>query len=92
MDENDNDDDDESTCSSSSSETLQKIKASQKTESKNHAAAAFYQRIGESAKSSSTKISTVAIEGGDCDLEFVSKLSQVTGGELTIVKVINDCL
>lgn len=45
----------------------------------------FYERIGQYAKSKGITVNIVSITGDECNLESLSKLAELTGGEVTRV-------
>ena len=42
----------------------------------------FYERVGEYAKSKGLTINVVSIIGDECNLESISKLAEITGGNV----------
>jgi hypothetical protein len=48
-----------------------------------------YERIGEYAKSKGLTVNIVSIEGDECNLDALSKLAELTGGEIERVDPIS---
>lgn len=46
----------------------------------------FYERIGQYAKTKGVTVSIISIEGEECNIDTLSKVSELTGGEVQRVK------
>lgn len=42
----------------------------------------FYEKLGEYAKEKGVTVSVISIEGEECNIDTLSKISEVTGGEV----------
>ena len=42
----------------------------------------FYERVGQLAKSAGVTVNIVSIEGDECNIDSLSKLAELTGGNV----------
>jgi Mg-chelatase subunit ChlD len=42
----------------------------------------FYERLGELAKNKGVTVSIISIEGDECNIDTLSKISEITGGSV----------
>eukprot|EP00347_Sterkiella_histriomuscorum_P018210 403346370 len=56
------------------------------TEEENQKVDEIYERMGQYAKSKGLTVNIVSIEGEECNIDTISKISEITGGEVQRVK------
>ena len=60
-----------------------------KTESEKEKVNEFYERIAQIAHQGGVTVNIVSIEGAECNIESLSKLAEITGGQVERVNPLN---